>query len=289
VKFAFIEAEKANFPIRFMCRMLRVSRSGFYAWLTRPESARSKEDRRLTVEIRAAFKRGREVYGSPRVHGELQANGERVGQKRVARLMRQDGLVAKQSRRYRCTTQSSETMPAAPNLIGRKFQPSGSDEVWVADITCIPTVSGWAYLAVVMDLYSRAVVGWSVRSRITDDLTLEALTAALTHRQPSEGVIHHSDRGRQYASNEYRALLKEHGLQQSMSRKGDCYDNAAMESFFHTLKMERVHHRIYRTSDEVRRDLFDYIEVFYNRQRRHSSLGYTSPMDFERQEHLRAA
>jgi transposase InsO family protein len=288
VKFAFIDAEKACFPIVFMCRMLKVSKSGFYAWQARGDSQRTIEDEKLTVHIRAIFECFDRDYGSPRIHKELRAMGIRVGKKRVERLMAQEGLVAKQSRKFKTTTDSSHTLPVSSNLVGRKPVISAPNQVWVADITFIPTVAGWAYLAIVLDLYSRAVVGWALRSHMKSSLVIEALQMAIRRRRPPRGLIHHSDRGCQYASEAFRLELAAHGILSSMSRKGDCYDNAFAESFFHSLKVERTHHRCYLTCEDVRRDITKYIDGYYNPIRRHSSLGYESPMDYEREQVVRA-
>jgi transposase InsO family protein len=282
VRFAFIEAEKANFPIVFMCRMLEVSRSGFYAWRRRGDSQRTISDRKLAVLIRAIFKRFRRNYGSPRVYKELKAQDIRVGRKRVERLMKQEGLVAKQSRKFKTTTDSSHNLPVSPNLVGRQPVVTAPNQIWVADITFIPTVSGWAYLAVVLDLYSRVVVGWALRSHMKSSLVIEALQMAIRRRRPPRGLIHHSDQGCQYASHAFRDELAEHGIQSSMSRRGDCYDNAFAESFFHSLKVEQTYHRCYLTCGDARRDVAEYIDSFYNPIRRHSSVGYESPLDYER-------
>jgi transposase InsO family protein len=283
VKFAFIDAEKACFPITFMCRMLEVSASGYYTWRGRGDSQRTIDDQKLTVHIRAIFKQFHRDYGSPRIHKELQAMGIRVGKKRVERLMAQEGLVAKQSRKFKTTTDSSHNLPVSPNLVGREPVITAPNQVWVADITYIPTVAGWAYLAIVLDLYSRAVVGWALRSHMKSSLVIEALQMAIRRRRPPRGLIHHSDRGSQYASEAFRAELAKHGILSSMSRKGDCYDNAFAESFFHSLKVERTHHRCYLTCEDVGQDIDRYVDGYYNPIRRHSSLGYESPMDYERE------
>jgi putative transposase len=280
VKFAFIGAEKANFPIAFMCRHLGVSTSGFYVWRQRPECARAREDRRLAVLTREAHELSRRAYGSPRVHQELKSQGIAISRKRVIRLMRDQGLKGKVRRRWVKTTDSNHELPVAPNLLGRNFLASAANRRWVGDITYLRTNEGWLYLAVVLDLYSRMVVGWAVSAVIDRHLVIKALQMALKRRCPDSGLLHHSDRGSQYASEEFQKALEAHGITCSMSRRGDCYDNAAMESWFGTLKTELG--ESFDTHAEAKRQLFDYIEVFYNRRRRHSSLGYLSPAEFER-------
>jgi putative transposase len=281
VKFEFIEAERASFPVAFMCVRLEVSSSGFYAWRKRPPSSRALEDDRLLQEIRAAHAESHGRYGSPRVHRELAAKGIHVNKHRVARLMRENGLRGRRRRRFRHTTDSNHAMPIAPNTLARDFTADAPNEVWVTDITYIPTREGWLYLAAILDLYSRRVVGWSMSDRITRQLTLDALMMALRARAPATGLVHHSDRGSQYASADYRAALAIAGIECSMSRKGDCWDNAVAESFFATLKTELVHDTDWITRAEARSAIFEYLEVFYNRQRRHSSIGYVSPEEFE--------
>ena len=264
-----------------MCRVLAVSTSGYYDWRGRAESRRQKEDRRLVVEIKAIHKESRQSYGSPRIHDELKDRGRRCGRKRVARLMRLHGLRAKQTRRFKATTDSKHTLPVAENVLSRQFTVSAPDVAWSADITYIPTRQGWLYLAVVIDLFSRRVVGWSMHKRLKRRLVLDALKMALRGRSPGPGLIHHSDRGSQYASGDYQALLAAQQMVCSMSRRGNCWDNAPVESFFSTLKRELVHHRRYQTRAEARAEIFEYIEVWYNRRRRHSSLGYKSPAQYE--------
>lgn len=264
-----------------MCRVLTVSRSGYYTWRMRPESERAKENRRLALRIKAVHKKSRENYGSPRIHEALKAEGETCGRKRVERLMAENGIRAKQKRKFVATTDSKHDLPVAENILDREFTVEEPNRVWTSDITYIPTEEGWLYLAGVLDLCSKAAVGWSMSESLDRGLVIDALTMAYRRRRPGEGLLHHSDRGSQYASEDYRNLLGEYGMQMSMSRKGDCWDNAPMESFFGTLKKELVHHRKYRTREEARRDIFEYIEVFYNRERLHSSLGYLSPADYE--------
>jgi transposase InsO family protein len=266
-----------------MCKILDVSRSGFYAWLDRDECDRAREDRRLTALIADIFAESRGIYGVPRVHRTLRQRGQRCSRKRVARLMQRAGMRSKIKRRFRVkTTDSKHGHPIAPDRLGQDFGASAANQVWASDITYIPTDEGWLYLASTMDLFSRRVVGWSMSPTLHASLVVDALRMAIEQRRPSAGLIHHSDRGVQYASVEFRAVLDAHGLVASMSRKGNCYDNAAKESFFHTLKTELVNHEHYRTRDEARASLFEYIEAFYNRQRLHSALGYMSPDAFER-------
>ena len=266
-----------------MCKTLRVSRSGFYAWLGRNESGRAREDRRLMARIRDIFTVSRETYGSPRVHRELVLDGERCGRKRVARLMRRGGMRSKTRRRFRVkTTDSDHVLPIAPDHVDRRFHADRANQVWVSDMTYIPTDEGWLYLAVTMDLFSRKIVGWSMAPTMHAKIVVDALKMAIDLRKPAAGLIHHSDRGSQYASDVFRAVLEKHGITASMSRKGNCYDNAAIESFFHTLKAELVRHEHYRTHAQARASLFQYIETFYNRRRMHSTLDYVSPSAFER-------
>lgn len=275
-------AEKAEYPVTLMSRILQVSRSGFYAWSKRPESARAHSDRALVVDIRAAHEASRGTYGSPRVHRELVAQGQVVGRDRVARLMREQALRGRRKRRFRNTTQSNHRHPVAPNVLEREFTVEEPNTAWVGDITYLWTLEGWLYLAVILDLYSRRVVGWAMGHRIDQALTLRALGMALDTRMPGVGLMHHTDRGSQYAANDYRQLLKARGIVCSMSRKANCWDNAVAESFFATLKVELVHETLFRTRAQATREIFEYIEVFYNRVRRHSFLDYVSPMEFER-------
>ena len=283
MRFAFIAEEKAAFPVRLLCRTLQVSRAGFYAWQGRLEAPRVQADARLGLEVAAIHAESRQRYGSPRIHAELRARGCRAGRKRVARLMRARGLAARRRRRFRVTTQSRHRFPIAPNLLARQFERAVPNHAWVTDITYIPTQEGWLYLAVILDLCSRFAVGWAMSERITDDLTLDALAMALARRRPPPGLLHHSDRGSQYASGDYQEVLAQHGIVCSMSRRGDCWDNAVAESFFATLKVELVHDVTWVTRAAARAELFDYLELFYNGQRRHSALGYLSPRAFERQ------
>lgn len=276
-----MRAQTGRVSVRLMCRTLKVSPSGYYAWVARPESRRTAENRRLVAEIRVIHAESRRTYGSPRVHATLRAQGQRVSPHRVARLMRAGGIRAKTVKKWRATTDSAHAHPVVPNTLNRQFAVAAPNRVWAGDITYVWTTEGWLYLAVVLDLYSRRVMAWGMGSRLTQELATAALTMALEHRRPARGVVHHTDRGSQYAATRYRELLADHGLTASMSRRGNCWDNAVVESFFHTLKTELVFHRRYLTRDEARQDIFEWIEVFYNRVRRHSTLGYCSPAEFE--------
>ncbi|MDC0708749.1 IS3 family transposase [Stigmatella sp. ncwal1] len=282
VKFEFIDAQKAFFPVEFLCEQLGVSRSGYYAWRERPESARQQQDKQLAEEVAKVHQESRGTYGSPRVHAEMRARGRKVSRKRVARLMEEQKLQARKKRRAVRTTDSKHPNPVAPNVLERDFSPDKPNSTWSTDITYIWTGEGWLYLAVVLDLFSRMVVGWSMSEHIDTPLVLGALEMALEGRQPPKGLIHHSDRGSQYASAEYQQALASRGIQCSMSRKGNCWDNAVVESFFSSLKMELVYQTQFDTRHQARSALFEYIEVFYNRTRRHSTMGYMTPLEFER-------
>ncbi|HKK01996.1 MAG TPA: IS3 family transposase [Desulfuromonadales bacterium] len=273
--------QQTGFSVRTMCRVLQVSRSGYYESMRRPLSAHKIEDDQLRPQIKAAFKKGRKNYGARRIKDELQKQRTSVSRRRIGRLMHEEDLKVQTKRKFKVTTDSNHDKPIAPNLLEREFTVSTPDTVYVGDITYIPTREGWLYLAVVIDLFSRAVVGWSMGSRMTAGLVNGAMLMALWKRKPAEGLIFHSDRGSQYASDSHRALLDDHGIKASMSKKGDCWDNAVAESFFHTLKIELVHHCDYETRDDARASIFEYIEVFYNRQRSHSANGYEAPLAFE--------
>lgn len=289
MRFGLVETEKANYPVALMCRVLEVSRAGFYAWRKRPVSARALGDQRLSVEVSAIHAESRRSYGSPRVHMELRERGRRVRRKRVARLMRTAGLRACTPRRFRCTTDSGHGMAIRDNLLGRRFAVARASFGWVADITYLWILEGWLYLAVIVDLFSRRVVGWSMSERLEKKLALDALSTALADRQPPGGLIHHSDRGSQYASHEYQELLARHGLLSSMSRRANCWDNAVAESFFATLKTEVAYQTRWSTRVQARSEVFEYIEMFYNRRRRHSALGYLCPDEFERRQRRKMA
>ena len=276
-----------------MRHVLGITPSAYYAWRSRQESRRERENARLLVHIRSVHQESRRTYGSPRVHRELRRRGIEAGRHRVARLMRLGGICPRQVRRFRATTDSRHRLAVAENRLERRFDVDRPNAVWAADITYIWTKEGWLYLAVVLDLFSRRIVGWSMQKTLERSLVLHAMYMALRSRQPGPGLLHHSDRGSQYASGDYQALLAEQGMLCSMSRKGDCWDNAPVESFFSTLKRELVHHRHYVTRAEARQDIFRYIEIWYNRKRQHSSLGYLSPCEYEVshsvQHHLLAA
>jgi putative transposase len=281
VKFTFVAAERASFPVIALCRVLEVSRSGFYAWCRRSPSNHSKLDAILAEEVRALHVGSRHTYGSPRVHRSLRARGVRVGRKRVARLMKASGIFAKRRRKFKTTTDSKHANPIAPDLLRRNFQVDAPNKVWVTDVTAIPTVYGWLYLAAILDLCSRRIVGWATSECNDRHLALEALRRAVFHRRPPRGLIHHSDRGSPYASDDYLAALRAHGMRPSMSRKGDCWDNAVAESFFATLKGDLCDRRRYLSHQAAHASIADYIDNFYNPQRRHSTLDYVSPIEFE--------
>jgi putative transposase len=281
VKFAFIDMEKALWPVAVQCDVFGVSSSGYYAWKRRPEAPRATEDAELVVEIKTAHKVGRGAYGSPRVHRELRAKGRRVGKKRVERLMRQEGIAGRKKRRFRKTTDSNHPDPIAPNVLERNFDVELPDTAWVTDVTYVWTFEGWLYLAVILDLFSRRVVGWSASANNDRALALSALDRATTARAPAPGMVHHSDRGSVYASVDYGDALTKLGAVKSMSRKGDCWDNAVAESFFATIKGEMIDHEDYLTRGAAITAIADYIDGFYNPRRRHSALDYVSPIEFE--------
>jgi putative transposase len=286
MRFRIIEDCRDEYPIRVLCDALGVSPSGYYAWRTRPERARKAANRQLLADIQRLHDQHRKRYGAPRIHAALRAQGRTVSRGRVERLMHRHGIRAQRPRAYRvCTTDSNHALPVAPNRLDRDFSPAAPNQVWLTDITYVPTDEGWLYLAVILDLFSRKAVGWAMRDHLRTELPLAALTMAVQRQRPAPGLLHHSDRGSQYASAEYRKALKDHGIVQSMSRKGNCWDNAPMESFFGTAKSELVHHQRYPTREAAKRDLFAYIEAYYNRQRLHSALGYITPEQAE----LRAA
>ena len=282
MRFAFIDAKKAQYPIATLCRLLKVRRSGFYAWLDRAESDRKRQDRRLAVEVRAVFEESRKRYGSPRIHHELRTRGQRVCRHRIARLMREQQLRARPRRRFVGTTNSAHSLPTPPNLLARDFTATAPDRVWAGDVTYLPTSEGWIYLAVLLDLYSRRVVGWAMSETNDERLTLSALQMALDQRQPAPGLVHHSDRGVTYASSAYQGVLAMRGFRCSMSRKGNCWDNAVAESFFSTLDIECARGEAFSSRKSARREVLEYILGFYNSTRLHSYLGYRSPMEYER-------
>jgi transposase InsO family protein len=280
--FRFIDRHRRRWPVAVMCDTLAVSPAGYYAWRHRPVSPRRQRRDDLTAQIRTVHAEVKARYGSPRVHAELVARGHGCCVNTVARLMRRAGIAAKTARKFRHTTDSSHGRPVAANVLDRQFDPGVANAAWVSDITFIPTREGWLYLAAVEDLYSRMVVGWAMAARMTSRLVVEALGMAVRRRLPGEDLVAHSDRGSQYASEHYQRLLATHGIACSMSRRADCWDNAPMESFFASLKKELVHHEDYHTREEAQASIFEYIEVFYIRQRRHSTLGYMSPAEYER-------
>jgi putative transposase len=281
MRYRAIQTYDRRYPIRLMCRALAVSPAGYYAWRVRPESARRAINRALVAKIRVIHRESHETYGSPSIWDALIKQGHDVGEHRVARLMRQEGIRAKTVKKWRATTQSNHRLPVATNTLNRQFTVTQPNRVWAGDITYVWTTEGWLYLAVVLDLYSRLVIGWAMSPRLTGELAEQALLMALTNRQPRAGLLHHSDRGSQYAATHYQHVLTTHGITPSMSRKGNCWDNACVESFFGTLKRELVYHRHYATREDATQDIFEYIEVFYNRRRRHSTLGYDSPAEYE--------
>jgi putative transposase len=281
VIFAFIQAHQETWPVTVLCDTLGVSTAGFYAWQKRPPSDQQQRRDALLVEIRAIHAESKERYGSPRIHAELAGNGTPCSVNTVAKLMHDNDIRAKSARKFRNTTDSNHSLPVADNVLDRQFDPQGPNERWVSDITYIPTREGWLYLAVVEDLYSRMVVGWSMADRMTSRLVVDALAMAVQRRLPGADLLAHSDRGSQYASEHYQRLLAEHNITCSMSRRANCWDNAPMESFFASLKKELVHHEDYQTRAEARASIFEYIETFYNPKRRHSSLGYVSPAEYE--------
>lgn len=282
MKYEFIHRHRSQFRIRKMCRVLRVSRSGYYDWIDRPESKRSQENRILLKAIKAIHKESRAIYGSPRITDGLSDYSLKASRPRVARLMAKNGIRSKVKRKFRVTTQSDHKLPISPNLLDQNFQVAASGHTLVSDITYIRTDEGWLYLTTIIDLFNRKVVGWSMSKRMTAELTtIAALKQYVRHYSPAEGMIFHSDRGVQYASEDFRKLLRKYKFVQSMSGKGNCYDNAVAESFFKTLKTELIYHIRYFTRAQARASIFEYIEVFYNRVRKHSYLGYLPPAQFE--------
>ena len=282
MRYEFIKAHRSAFAVKKMCRVLRVSRSGYYDWFERPDSQRSLENKALVKEIRDIHKNSRKTYGSPRITDELNDRGFVCSCPRTARLMSVNGIKAKTKKKYKVTTNSDHDYPIAPNLLKQNFWTNAAHRIWVGDITYIRTREGWLYLTVIMDLFNRKVVGWSMSDRLTaGTTTIPAFIQAVMQYQPQSGLIFHSDRGIQYACDDFRELLGSFKVIQSMSAKGNCYDNAVAESFFHTLKTELVYHETYRTRTEAKTSLFEYIEVFYNRFRKHSALGYKSPEQYQ--------
>jgi len=283
MRYAFIEAHRLLWRLPNMCRAMEVSKSGYFAWRDGREAPRRSRDRALSVHIQAIHLQSRKTYGSPRIHHELHEQGMAVGKKRVARLMKSAGIAVLPLRRFVTTTDSDHDQPIAPNLLEQDFTALSPNQRWVTDSTYIPTGEGWLYLAAIMDLHSRRIVGWAMEPTMHRSLVLKALDMAIAARRPGAGLIHHSDRGSQYASEDYRNALTAHGMIASMSRRGCCYDNAAAVSFWHTLKNELIHRSHFQTRSEAKQAIFEYIEVFYNRVRRHTSIGNLSPVDFELQ------
>lgn len=282
MKYRFIDQAKKEFPAHRLCRAMGVSQSGYFASSRRPASSRQRDDLVMRAHVRSAYALSNETYGSPRMTRELQDHGFAVGRRRVARLMRTNGMQARQRRRFKRTTDSQHAFPVAPNIIDQDFAATGPNQKWGTDISYVWTREGWLYLAVVIDLFARRVVGWSVSNRLHRHLAIDALRTAIAIRQPPEGLIHHSDRGSQYCSIEYQAMLKESGIRISMSGKGNCYDNAMVETFFKTLKTEMVWRTIFQTRLQAKNAIAQYIDGFYNPIRRHSALDYLSPAQFER-------
>lgn len=279
----FVREQAGVYPVRSLCRILRLSRSGYYARQDRPESRHAREDRRLLVHLQAVHRESRAAYGAVKLWRAVQQRGVTCGKHRVARLRRQAGLAARRVRRFRVTTAARQhSYPVAPNGLQRIFAVPQPNRAWVGDITFIPTRAGWLYLAILVDLFARRVVGWAMSADIDGALVRQALEMALAQRRVRHGLLHHTDQGRQYATGTYLQILQAHGMIPSMSRKGDCFDNACAESFFSTLKNELVHHTTFHTREEARTAIFEYIEVFYNRQRLHQTLGYLTPAEFER-------
>ena len=282
MKFRFIQQEHRWYSVDGLCRAMGVTRGGYWSWVRRRPGPRQLADVALLADISRIHKGKRRVYGSPRVHDHLMKEGTRCGRKRVERLMRENGVRAKQSKKFKPrTTDSKHSLPVAPNILNRQFRRDRPNDAWVADITYIPTEEGWLYLAAIMDLFSRRIVGWAMGDQIDRHLALRALRMAVQQRRPPQGLIHHSDRGGQYASCDYQKELAKHGMICSMSRKGNCWDNAPMESWFHTLKSELVQDKPFSTQREAIAAIFDYMELFYNRQRIHTALGGLTPSEIE--------
>lgn len=281
MKYEFMQSHEEEFSIGRMSKMLDVSRSGYYQFIKRLPSQRKQDEESLIMKIKAIYEASRQTYGSPRIHAELKDQGETCSRQRVAKLMRKSGIVAKMAKKFKITTKANPKAKAAPNLLEQNFTAGQPNQRWVADISYVWTLEGWLYVACVLDLFSRKVVGLSLADRITDDLVIAALEQALIHRNPLPGLMHHSDRGSQYTSQDFQKKLAQYNITASMSGTGNCYDNAAMESFFHTLKTELVYFERYQTREQARKSIFEYIEVFYNRQRRHSTLNYKTPLAFE--------
>ena len=281
MRFRFISDHRGTFKVGRMCKLLNVSRSGYHAWVHRPESRRSRDNRALEARIRVLHASSHGIYGAPRIHRDLIDDGIACGKNRVARIMRKAGIRSRTKKKFKATTNSKHNFPVAPNLLNQRFKSDAADSAWVGDITYIHTNEGWLYLAVLLDLFNREVVGWSTSSRLTRQLTIDALKMALGRRNPGNCLMHHSDQGSQYASTDYQKILKKNDIVCSMSRKGNCYDNAVAESFFGRLKSEWINHNRYLNRSEAAQSIFYYIEIFYNRKRRHSSIDYVTPQEYE--------
>jgi len=283
MKYRFIENHRSAFRVERMCHVLEVSRSGYYGWRKRGVSKRERSNQKLLIKIKNSYITSHKTYGSPRITADLRANKETCGHNRVARVMRVNGIAAKTKRKFKVTTTSKHNHPVAPNLVKQEFVADKPNQLWTSDITYLWTIEGWLYLSVILDVFNRRIVGWAMNKRLKKELVIAALKQALNHRTPTRDMILHSDQGSQYASGDFQTLLKRNGIKPSMSGKGNCYDNAITETFFHTLKTELIYFKNYQTREEAKSSIFEYIEVFYNRQRRHSALGYKSPVDFENQ------
>jgi len=283
MKYIFMQSHQSEFSIERMSKLFKVSRSGYYQFLHAQPSRRAAEDERLLFKIQAIHQASRHTYGSPRICAELRETGEMCSRKRVSKIMKKSGIIAKMKKRFKVTTRANPKATVAPNLLAQNFSAQRPNQHWVADFTYVATQEGWLYVAAVLDLFSRRIVGLAMSERMTDELVMAALQQAWIHRQPGPGLTHHSDRGCQYTSKRFRRLLKIYGITVSMSGTGNCYDNAVMESFFHSLKTEHIYFQHYDTREQAMQSIFEYVEVFYNRQRRHSTCGYVSPVTFEKQ------
>lgn len=281
MKYAWIKQQSVDYGISILCQFMKVCRSAYYAWLRAPESLYALANKVLSEKIKVIFKASRQTYGTRRLKRELAQQGEIVSLRRIGRLMKAAGLICKTVKKFKVTTCSNHDKPISPNLLKRNFNVSQKNQCWVGDITYVPTQNGWLYLATVIDLYSRKVIGWSMADHMRAELVDDALLMAIWKRKPSKGLIWHTDRGSQYASDSHRSILEDHRITQSMSRKGDCWDNAVAESFFHTLKTELIHHQEFKNQVQAKAEIFEYIEVFYNRTRIHSSNNYLSPENYE--------
>lgn len=280
--YGFIKKHRHEFRVSKMCQVLGVSKSGYYEWKTRPLSDQEKRHQKLTIQVKRIFIRKKRRYGSPKITKELLQKGWKVSERKVTRIMQENGLRSKTVKKHKATTNSNHTYPVYPNLLNQQFYASKPGAVWVSDITYVWTQEGWLYLATVMDLYARRIIGWHMSHRMTKDLTIQALQRAMNHLPPKPGLIHHSDRGSQYAATAYQAMLRSHGIRTSMSRKGNCYDNACIESFHSIIKKELIFHEKYRTREEAKKSIFDYIMTFYNYERIHSAIYYFTPLQYEK-------